>query len=326
MMIVIILISLTFGVSLYVDYQKNQNKIEVKNKKIVKKEYNKDLFKKILLNIEDNQNNNLKGDNLNKKVDNLFIAKSIGVFLIDEKEDLIKTLYLKNPNKKLSLASITKIMTAIIALEEMDNRKIKITKYDLKEYGDNGLIENEVFSIKNLIKFMLMVSSNDAARAIAMSYNNTENSRNDFINEMNKKADELKMEHTLFFSESGLDTTNNVGGAYSTILDLKKMIYYFYKNYSNISKYTSVFERTINSDKKNHILINTNKLLKSDIYNRYIFSKTGYTDLTGGNLVTIYSANNRYKIMIIVIGSTKKGRFLDVNTIVHNIPEYLKKI
>ncbi len=325
-MSVVIIISLTFGISFYVDYQKNQNKIEIKNKQIVKKENDKDLFKKILLNIEDNQNNNLRGDNLNKKVDNLFIAKSIGVFLIDEKENLIKTLYLKNPDKKLSLASITKIMTAIIALEKMNNKKIKITKYDLNEYGDNGLVENEVFSVENLVKFMLMVSSNDAARAIAMSYNNTKNSRNDFVKEMNKKADELKMDHTLFFSESGLDTTNNVGGAYSTILDLKKMIYYFYKKYSNISKYTSVFKRTIKSDKKNHILINTNKLLKSDIYNRYIFSKTGYTDLTGGNLVTIYSANNRYKVMIIVIGSTKKGRFFDVDKIVQNIPKYLKKM
>ncbi len=303
-----------------VDYfQKTE--LEKQNRKVLTvKLQEKEIFKEILK--EESKKKNIK-NGIEKKG---LISNSFGVFLISLENGVEKKteIFSKNKDEKVSLASVTKLMSTIVALEKDKNKDIVITKKALQEFGDSGLFNNEIFKIKDLITLMLSISSNDAARAISESYDNTQNSRKNFISKMNKKAEEIGMDKTLFFSESGLDVNGLVGGAYSSVSDLEKLIFYFYKKYPKVAKRTTKFKDVIFSKTNRHVVRNTNILLKDD--NNFLLSKTGYTDLTGGNLVTIYKIDEKNKIIIIVLNSTKEGRFEDTKIIINTVKKYLNII
>ena len=128
-----------------------------------------------------------------------------------------RSLYEKDSGLKLPIASLTKIMTAVIVLEHYN-------LYDIVSVGNTAikvddekqdLYEGEQISVENLLKMMLIESSNDAAYALAQ-FGVTKNI--DFIHEMNKKAIELKMHSSNFLDPAGLNDS-----AYSTAEDLSQL-------------------------------------------------------------------------------------------------------
>lgn len=191
----------------------------------------------------------------------------------------------KNKDKKMLIASTTKIMTAIITIENIDiNKEVEIGKEILTMYGTNIYIElGEKITIRDLLYGLLLRSGNDASVALATAVSGKEE---DFVKLMNKKAKEIGMVNTIFHNPHGLDEeTEN----YSTAYDMALLSQYAYQNetYKEISKTTKYTAKT---KEKTYLWYNRNKLLSS--YEYCTGGKNGYTPRAGRTLVTTASKDN----------------------------------
>ncbi len=233
-------------------------------------------------------------------------AKAISVYDIDTK----KELYGKNEREILPLASLAKIMTALIAfqLHPSDNQ-LKISSTAIGQEGDNSLFSNEVWDLEELIKLTLISSSNDGAWALA---ENVEN----FLPVMNEKAKKLGLESIKFFNSTGLDFDNVGAGAVGNAFDVNQMAIFALKIHPDIFSATTALEATFKSESGFiHKVKNTNISIKR-IPNP-LFSKTGYSLLAGGNLTIIFKAQNEHLIAITILGSSLYGRFSDMEKLVN---------
>ena len=291
----------------FLAYRYNEkNKIELENQKI-KREFE-------LKNKKIKERTELK-----KNIFSTLDLKAEGVYLLDLSRG--EKLFSKNENRKLGVASLTKIASADIVLEDSEYKEngITISRSDLKNIGDNGLIAGETFPIDKALNFMMIVSSNDLANSL------THNKGKDvFIKEMNRLAEKLGLRSTLFFSVSGLDISPTIAGSYSSAKDIAFLTKYFYEKYPNISEEFSKFENEVCSDVLCHKIKNTNRLLEKIPY-RVLFSKTGYTEKTGGALSMIVEING-HKILGVVLSSGKEGRFNDMEKLFMATEEYLNKV
>jgi len=202
-----------------------------------------------------------------------------------------RILYRNNENEKRLIASITKIMTAIVAIENGNlNKKVKVGNEVLKMYGTNIYTEvGEVIKLEDLIYGLLLRSGNDASVTIAKSVSESEEK---FIQLMNNKAKELGMESTVFKNPHGLDeVTKN----YSTAKDMAILSRYAYKNkiYRKISS-TKKYE--VKTENKTYLWYNRNKLLLN--YDKCTGGKNGYTPSAGKTLVTT-ATNNGLNLTIV---------------------------
>lgn len=253
-------------------------------------------------------------------------AKSVYVFDIVKNEIIFK----KNEFAQFPLASITKLMTALIAMELVpENSQITIKKEFLSEEGDSGLLAGESWRLKDLLDFSLTVSSNDGARSLASVIGainlNTEDyelGRKDFISKMNEKAEQLGLKQTYFINESGLDN-GEMSGGYGSAIDVSKLMEYIIKNHSKILEATKYQEIEIDSLNKTHTAKNTN--FDVNQISGLIASKTGYTKMAGGNLVVAFDASIGRPIIVVVLGSSIDGRFTDVSKLVEASRIYVSK-
>ena len=214
-----------------------------------------------------------------------------------------KALYNKNMNSRRPMASTTKIMTAIVVLE---NSNLKdVVKVSKKAAGTGGsslkLKTNDEVSVENLLYGLMLVSGNDAAVALA---EHIAGSVEGFARLMNAKAEELKLENTHFVTPHGLDEEEH----YTTAYELAILADYALK----IPKFaeivgTKTYTVKINNTPK--IISNTNELLGniSGVYG----VKTGFTN--GANRCLVSSAKRRdLDIICVVLGAdTKKDRTRD---------------
>lgn len=187
-------------------------------------------------------------------------------------------------NKKL-IASITKIMTCIIALENNNLEKvIKVPNEVLKMYGTNIYIEvGEEIKIIDLLYGLMLRSGNDAALTLAIA---TAGSEENFVKLMNKKAQELGMNNTIFNNPHGLDEdTKN----YSTAYDMSLLARYAYKNkiYRKIIK---TKKYTCKSSIKSYLWYNRVSILNN--YKYSLGGKNGYTPKAGKTLVSYAKKDN----------------------------------
>ena len=213
---------------------------------------------------------------------------SNNAILIDQ--DSGRILYKKNINEKRLIASTTKIMTAIIAIEEGNlDDNVLIKDNVLKSQGSGIYIKpGEIITLRDLLYGLLLRSGNDAALAIEDYLGGKEK----FISKMNKKAKEIGMNNTIFFNSSGLDEEE---GNFSTVYDMAILMKYANNNYSfreiNSTKYHEV-ETNLNYYTWN----NKNKLLY--MYKYANGGKTGYTKKAGRTLVTSASKNDLNLIVV----------------------------
>ena len=223
-------------------------------------------------------------------------AKAALVFDIEEK----KVLYEKNPKQRLPIASLTKIMTAIVALENprKDNRYI-VRKEDLVGENSMGLTEGEVLTLEELLFGLILPSGNDAAEVLAHNY---KDGRKGFIKAMNNKSKALGIKDTNFTNPSGLEGD---GDQYSTPYDLMVMTHYALSNFPIFAKVVATYELTIegNQNHKAYYLINETNLISS--YPGVKGVKAGYTPEAGFCLVTYldYKGN---KIIAVILGSENR--------------------
>lgn len=209
--------------------------------------------------------------------------------------------YNKNMNKRRSIASLTKLMTAIIVLENYNlNDVIKITKGNIGRESSRGDLQvNEIMTVRSLLTIMLIDSSNDAAIALA-------NQRPDFILLMNKKAQSLNLFNTNFTNPDGLDEPDN----YSSAFDIAKIFNYLINNHKEVLEILKIKNIVIYSSdgKIEHRLKNTNELLGR--VSEVLAGKTGYTDNAGESLILLisnsYSNSFNNDIITVVLGSPNR--------------------
>lgn len=235
---------------------------------------------------------------------------------------LDRVLYKKNAKEKLPMASITKIMTAIIALENKNPLdKYLVTKDNLVGENSMGLSEGEVLSLKELLYGLILVSGNDAAETLAANY---KGGRTAFVKAMNDKAKALGLSDTNFTNPSGLEGD---GSQYTTSYDLIVITQYALTKFSLFRQVVSTFGYTIEqtSTHKAFYLENETNLLTS--YPGVKGVKTGYTPEAGLCLVT-YLDYNGHKIIGVILGSNNRRQemkdLLDYSLIIEGVkpPEH----
>lgn len=206
-------------------------------------------------------------------------------------------LYEKDPQKTLLPASTTKIVTALVALDTYEfDQILKVGKVGV-EGQKMGLVWGEEIKFIDLLKGLLIYSSNDAAEVLA---DNHPGGRDLFIALMNKKATDLGLTGTHFSNPSGLDSLDH----YSTAKDLIIISKVAMQNLT-FSEIVKIQEDTVkNIDGKiTHKLVNINKLLGS--VDGVMGVKTGWTENARENLVTYIDRNGK-KVMIVVLGSADR--------------------
>ncbi len=211
-------------------------------------------------------------------------------------------IYSKNANQRMSMASTTKIMTAVIAndyLELYGNVEIEITAEMAAVEGSSmGLVEGDVVLLSELIVGMLLPSGNDAATAIAIFISGSEEN---FAMIMNEKARMLGMSNSSFVTASGLDATEH----YSTAYDMAKLMAYaltldyvsevMASETRKVSYYSALQEGTVTVELSNH-----NRLLYS--YEYTTGGKTGYTSKSGRCLVSS-AEKNSYPLIAVTLNA-----------------------
>lgn len=241
-------------------------------------------------------------------------AKSFCVY--DFKKDEI--IFSKDEHLQLPLASVTKLMSGLVMLDILpEDTIITISIEDILQEGDYGLMVGENWKLKDLLDFSIMTSSNDGMHAISSALNSYRSlDGKNTVMFMNEKAKEIGLFNTVFMNETGLDIDENLSGSYSSSYDvsilLKNIINKNMKLISNTTKDNSFF---VSEDNISHFASNTNIYI-NNIPN-ILLSKTGYTDLAGGNLAIVFDAGFSYPIAVVVLGSTVRERFIYVEKLVN---------
>ncbi len=204
-----------------------------------------------------------------------------------------RVLYEQNASKEKLIASTTKIMTTIVALEQMDiDTEITVDERVLKAYGSAIYIEvGEVLTLKDLLYGLMLRSGNDAAIVISCAVGG---SMEGFVHLMNQKAYEIGMEHTIFYNSHGLEENDGKGNT-STAYDMALLMRYAMKN-DLFREITGTKNYVGKSNSKTYHWANKNKLLQS--YEYTIGGKTGFTEKARRTLVTV--ANNEGKEIVVV--------------------------
>lgn len=232
-------------------------------------------------------------------------AKAFYVYDLTEQ----KEIYGKNANEILPLASLAKTMTAFISLKNSEDEEIKISPLAIKEEGDYGFSIGEKFNKKELVKLTLLGSINDSAFALIENIDN-------YLEKMNLMAKKFNLDTLLFLNATGLDLSKEKASAFGSAQEINFLNIYFQSKYPEISKATTLAEIKIKSNLgKIYTLKNTNLII--DKIPNPIFSKTGYTEIAGGNLSIIFINKANHKIAITLLGSSRNGRFSDMEKLVN---------
>lgn len=226
-----------------------------------------------------------------------------------------RVLYSKNPDEVLPLASITKLMTALVAFELVSgNVKAGVPPTATSLQSASGLRSGEVFSVQKLTDLALLSSSNDAAYSLANAVGallGPADTTEQFVAAMNIRAAELGFASMSFLNMTGLDQTLTQAGAFGSARDTSFLLEYMLEHHPGLLPVTTKQAiRVFNDSGDFHDAENTNPII-SDIPN-IIASKTGYTDLAGGNLVVAFDAGFNRTVIVTVLGSSRQGRFDDV--------------
>jgi len=221
------------------------------------------------------------------------------------------TLYAKNTNQSTPIASVTKLMTAMVMLDAQlpmdDVLSIADQDVDYLKGTHSRLNVGTSLTRADLLQLALMSSENRAASALAHNYPGGINA---FVHAMNQKAEQLGMKSTHFFDATGLDS-NNV----STAEDLARMVNAAY-HYPEIRQVTTTASQSYNLNGHRNPLnfVNTNALVRNG--NWVIgLSKTGFINEAGRCLVMQAEISNQPVIIVLLDSVGKMTRIADANRI-----------
>lgn len=217
-----------------------------------------------------------------------------------------KILYEKNSHEPLPPASLTKVMTLLILMEELDKGTIaldEIVRISERAASMGGsqvfLAAGEEISVEDLLKSIAIASGNDASVAIAERISGSEEA---FVKRMNEKAKELGLKNTNFKNSSGLPAKDQYMSAYDLSLMSRELL-----KYDKITNYTSIYEDYLRKGQDNEFwLVNTNKLVR--FYDGVDGIKTGFTREAKYGLAATAKKENMRIIAVVMGADTVKKR------------------
>lgn len=204
-------------------------------------------------------------------------------------------LFQKDAHSSLSIASTTKIMTALVASEYFQPNSVLKVKLGAAITGAKvGLFAGEDLSFRSLLYGMLLSSGNDAAYALAENY---PGGVSGFVVAMNKKAQQLNLSNTLFDNPAGFDSPKHFSSAFDLAIITEEAL----RNPSLSRIFATKETNIVSLDKKyTHRLANLNKLLSQ--VKGVLGVKTGYTEGAKENLVTFINRDG-HQVLTVVLGS-----------------------
>lgn len=217
-----------------------------------------------------------------------------------------KILFEKNSHDQRPCASVTKVMTLLLVFEAIDSGKLSLddtitaSEHASSMGGSDIWLEpGETMSADDMVKATVVASANDAAVALAEHISGSEDA---FVENMNKRAKELKMNDTVFKNCNGLDEDGHVTSAYDVAIMSRELM-----KHEKIFDYTSIWLDNLRDGKTQ--IVNTNKLLKT--YNGITGLKTGTTN-DAGCCMSASAKRGDVSLVAVVLGcKTGKERFSD---------------
>lgn len=212
-----------------------------------------------------------------------------------------KILYEKNSHERYAPASMTKIMSMLLIIENIEKGKIKwndtlVTSEHAASMGGSQIFlqPNEKMSVKDLFKAVAIGSANDATVVFAERIAGTEDK---FVKMMNERAKSLGLKDTNFKNAVGLDTANHYSSAYDMAFIAKELV-----KHEKIFEFTTIYEDYLRQNTDNKFwLVNTNKLIKT--YEGADGLKTGYTK-EAGYCLTATAKKDNMRLISTVMGSS----------------------
>lgn len=213
-----------------------------------------------------------------------------------------QVIYAKSPSTSYSPASVTKVMTLLLIAEAIENGRISaddkvLISAEAASMGGSQIFlkEGEEFTVEELIKCTVIASANDCAVALAEHLYESEKA---FVKQMNKRAEELRLNNTYFENCTGLDdeTTDHKSSAYDIAIMSRELM-----KYDLITKYSCVWQDSIRDGE--FILTNTNRLVR--YYKGCTGLKTGSTD-KAGFCVTVTASRDGMDLIAVIMGAESR--------------------
>ena len=210
-----------------------------------------------------------------------------------------EVMYQKNANERLAPASMTKIMSLILIMENIENGNLKwndivvVSKNASSMGGSQIFLEtNEMMTVEDLVKGICIASGNDATVALAEKIAGTEKA---FVKLMNDKAKSLGLRNTNFVNATGLDAEGHYSSAYDMSIMARELV-----RHEKILEFSSIYEDYLRKNTaKKFWLVNTNRLVK--FYSYIDGLKTGYTG-NAGYCLTATGMKNDMRLISVVMG------------------------
>ena len=210
-----------------------------------------------------------------------------------------EVMYQKNANERLAPASMTKIMSLILIMENIENGNLKwndivvVSKNASSMGGSQIFLEtNEMMMVEDLVKGICIASGNDATVALAEKIAGTEKA---FVKLMNDKAKSLGLRNTNFMNSTGLDSEGHYSSAYDMSIMARELV-----RHEKILEFSSIYEDYLRKNTaKKFWLVNTNKLVK--FYSYIDGLKIGYTG-NAGYCLTATGMKNDMRLISVVMG------------------------
>jgi D-alanyl-D-alanine carboxypeptidase (penicillin-binding protein 5/6) len=225
-----------------------------------------------------------------------------------------KVLYAKNADAQLPLASLTKLLTVYAAYTELSpTTPVTIpadaTRLDLPRAFNAG----QTFALDDLARLTLTASLNDGAAAIASATAARENTNES--NMLASAASGLDLAQTFAVNGSGLDVSKSLSGGYGSAFDLARLAGALVKIAPQVAiATTDAIAKAVSAGGTAFSVKNTDPVVGN--IPRLLLSKTGFTDLAGGNLALVFDAAILHPIAVVVLGSSKTDRFTDATALV----------
>jgi len=234
------------------------------------------------------------------------VPTAASAIVVDARDGTV--MFAKRPDAERSIASTTKLMTALLALEKADpNDVFTAPAYNAQPAESRiNLREGERMTVKDLLRALLLESANDAAVALA---ENISGSRQAFVDEMNTRAQELGLDHTSYANPIGLDQAGN----YSSAHDLATLARTLLRN-RRFARIVDMPSATLESGIRPRTVRNRNDLVGQ--YPWVDGVKTGYTLNAGNVLVGAAARDPRARVVSVVLGEpTEAARDADTLTL-----------
>ncbi|TSC91831.1 MAG: D-alanyl-D-alanine carboxypeptidase [Candidatus Berkelbacteria bacterium Licking1014_96] len=223
-------------------------------------------------------------------------------------------LFAYNEKKSLPMASLTKMMTAIVALENLPNLDAVVTvsrNAALVEGSKMHLWIDEKITLKDLLYGLILKSGNDAAVAIEEYHDSIKKPQEKaFIEKMNDKAKTLGLKNTQFFDSSGIVENK------STALELSIILDYALRNktFTQIASTVQYNTKALNGSLE-HNMTTTNRLLRTRADT--IAGKTGYSEAADYNFINAFRSPQNHRVVVVILGaSDHDSRFDECNKII----------